>query len=527
VALFATAFVTLVVVQLARMWPSKPLNSIWEEDGYIFLSDALRWGFFHGLATPFSGYLNTVTRLVAGPTSMLPLSWYAPVMAVAGAAIAAASALVVWQASAAHIEHPFLRGVLAAMVVLVPIAGVDSLANVTFSIWFLLFACFWILLWRPASRAGVILAALFLFVSALSNGEMLLLLPLAALRGLALRTRSDAVILGGYGCGTAIQLVASWSSRSKVGEGALQTTVLPHWHWSLVPAYLQRIVGAAFLGQRANGFLWVHLGILLEVIFALALLALVAIVARSRDGRLRAFVAVAVGTSVAMFLVAGYQREVGAQFVWPSGSLNDVGTHYMIVPALLLVSVLLVLLDRARSPSSGRWTIAPFVGATLIVVVATLNFTVGVPSVRGDPSWTSTLPGARASCLSHHLAYTDVAVAPWEAGSFMMVPCTKVLQTAALPYRPRSDLRTEVLGVHPLHAAATGSALPVSVTFELSGGLARWRTVASGSLTQIGWVTRWDPASLPPGRYELRSVAHDETGAVATSAPFPIVVPAR
>ena len=229
VALFATAFVALVVVQLARMWPSKPLNSIWEEDGYIFLSDSLRWGFFHGLATPFSGYLNTVTRLVAAPTSLLPLSWYAPVMAVSGAAIVAASALVVWQASAAHIEHRLLRGVLASMVVLVPIAGVDSLANVTFSIWFLVFACFWVLLWRPTTRAGVIVAALFLFVSALSNGEMLLLLPLAALRGLALRTRSDAVILGGYGCGMAIQLVASWSSRSMLGErGSLQHRSCPY-----------------------------------------------------------------------------------------------------------------------------------------------------------------------------------------------------------------------------------------------------------------------------------------------------------
>jgi hypothetical protein len=358
----------------------------------------------------------------------------------------AASALLVRQASAAHIEHPLLRGVLAAMVVLVPVTGVESLANVTFSIWFLTFACFWILLWRPATRAGVILAALFLFVSALSNGEMLLLLPLAALRVLALRTRSDAVILGGYGLGTVIQVMASWSSRSVIGEqGAMHSTAIAHWHWSLVPAYLQRIVGAAFLGQRANVFLWERLGVLLEVLFALALLALVAIVVRSRDGRLGAFVAVAVGTSVAMFFVAGYQRQVGAQFLWGSGSSNDQGEHYLIVPVLLLLSVLLVLLDRVRAPSSGRWAIASFAGAALIVVVATLNFTVGPTSLRGHPSWSGALPGARVSCLSHHLATADVRVDPAVVGSEMEIPCTRVLQTDALPYRPRSDLRTEVV----------------------------------------------------------------------------------
>jgi hypothetical protein len=207
----------------------------------------------------------------------------------------------------------------------------------------------------------------------------------------------------------------------------------------------------------------------------------------------------------------------------------------MIVPALLLVSVLLVLLDRARSPSWGRGGIAAFAGATLIVVVAALNFTVGNANVRGNPSWTGALPGARVSCLSRHLADIDVPVDPALIGSFMMIPCTKLLETAALPYRPLSDLRTKV-EVTPsgsvitlpkpdtVDAVATASVLVVSVTYELSRGQAHWRPVATGTLSPNGWVTSWDPASLPPGRYELRSVARDATGAVATSPPVPFLV---
>ena len=72
-------------------------------------------------------------------------------MAISGAAIVAGCALMVWCASAGHIHSPYLRATLAAMVVLLPIVGVETLDNVTNSIWFLFFAAFWILLWRPAS----------------------------------------------------------------------------------------------------------------------------------------------------------------------------------------------------------------------------------------------------------------------------------------------------------------------------------------------------------------------------------------
>jgi len=447
-------------------------------------------------------------------------------------AIVAVSALVVWEASAGHIANTVLRATLAAMVVLIPIVGVDSLANVTFSIWFLTFASFWILLWRPATKAGVAVGALVIFVSVLSNGEMLVLLPLWFLRVMAIRQRSDVVIVGSFALGTALQFAAAWGNTTTVGEqGGVHSTVIGHWHWSLLPAYLQRVVGSAFFGQRVNGLLWVHIGVVLEGLLLLALVAVVVVAMRSRDGRLQIFVPVAVGTSVVMFLAAGYQRQVGSEFLWPSGSYDDNLSHYMIVPCLLLVSVLLVLLDRA-SRRSLRWTVASFVGAAFILVLAPLTFSVGSVTQRGDPTWTEALAGAQVSCHVHQLGVVDVPIAPMSVGETIMVPCTKVLDVAQLPYRARSDLRTwanllragsVIVGGVFLHAGTSGSIVVSSLRFEVTGPSDYKRSFA-GSLTAFGWLGGWDSRSGPNGAYSVQSVAQDTSGAVARSAPIAVTV---
>jgi hypothetical protein len=118
--------VLCIVVLLVRMWSSVPLNSMWAEDAGTWIADALTRGLFDALTTTWNGYLQTGSRLVAEPVALLPVDWFAPVMAICGAAIVTGSAFVVWRASAGHIRSPYLRAALAAMVVLLPIVGVES-----------------------------------------------------------------------------------------------------------------------------------------------------------------------------------------------------------------------------------------------------------------------------------------------------------------------------------------------------------------------------------------------------------------
>ncbi len=74
------------------------------------------------------------------------------------AALAAAvSGLAVWVASAGHIRSPYLRLALAAATVLAPVSGLESTDSGSYASWYLLFASFWLLLWRPRTDWGAAL----------------------------------------------------------------------------------------------------------------------------------------------------------------------------------------------------------------------------------------------------------------------------------------------------------------------------------------------------------------------------------
>jgi hypothetical protein len=411
--------VLCIVILLGRMWSSVPLDSMWAEDAGTWLSDALTRGLFDALTTTWNGYLQTASRLVAEPVALLPADWYAPAMAICGAAIVTGCAFVVWRASAGHIESARLRAALAAMVVLLPVVGVESLDNVTNSIWFLLFASFWVLLWRPTTFARAAAAAGLVFVAALSNAAIVVFAPLWLLRLIAARDRRDAIIVTGFAAGVAIQLAASWHAPVQ-GEGGTDLNPLAahlfhsHWDWSLVPAYAQRVVGGALGGQRIDAFLWENLGTGLEVALGAALITFVAF---SFFGplRTRVVVPITVAASVGLFLVIGYVRwsPFGMGFPWPEGSSSTDLAHYMVTPALLLLSALFVQLDAgARLVSRRAWS-ALRVAVLLVVFVAALSsFAVGQSSLRGAPTWSEALAAGRARCANSNATAVTVLVAP-------------------------------------------------------------------------------------------------------------------
>ena len=140
-----------VLVILLRLGWSKPLDSVWAEDGAVFLAGALNDDLVGAVTTTYADYLHLVPRLLAELAALAPLEWAPELLSVLGATVVVLCAFIVWWASAAHLPDPRLRGTLAAVVVLLPVVGYESLANLAYVSWFMLFASFWLLLWRPAS----------------------------------------------------------------------------------------------------------------------------------------------------------------------------------------------------------------------------------------------------------------------------------------------------------------------------------------------------------------------------------------
>ena len=407
-----------IVLQLFRLGGSTPLHSIWAEDGQVFLQGALDKGFWDAAFTPYGGYLVLVPRLIGEAAALLPLRDAAATTAILAAAVVTVSGLAVWQASAGHIANPYLRGLLAAVTVLSPVAGLESIDSGAYVLWYMLFATFWLLLWRPRSPFGTAFASLFILATALTTPGVWFFAPLAALRTVAIRGRRDLAIVASFWIGAVAQVPVLALNQEAV--------VTPQWSADIWTDYLQRVLDGSLLGLRLGGAGWDRLGwALLVVLLAGAIAGFVLGFKRSTP-RARWVAAIALLTSFVLFVVSLYQRAVATPMLWPAGMHVGNGSRYAIVPALLMISAALVLVD-----SSSRRQRGPFglslagVGAisVLLLSIAT-SFYAGDSAARGTPSWNSALDRAASACVADDLSTVRIPTSPPEFG--VQVPCDRI-----------------------------------------------------------------------------------------------------
>lgn len=409
-------FALAILLQMLRVGWSPSLHSLWAEDGAVYFSGAVHSGFAGSLFDTYATYLVFVPRLIGEIAGLFPLQDAPAVVSVLAGAFVALSGLVVWFATRGLIESPYLRGILVLLTVLAPVGGMESTASGAYVPWYMLFATFWILLWRPRGTLAACGAGLFALLTGLSSPGVWFFIPLALLRTLAFRDRRDALVLAGYWAGAIAQVPVLALNEEEA--------VTPHWTHDIWADYLQRIVDGAVLGLRLGGKAWEQLGWPLLIVLAILVAAAIAYGVSRTNLAARLFALIAIPTSLGMFVVSVYQRAVGSEMLWTSGHYVEAAGRYSIVPALLLVSVGAVMLDgrsrRREGEARPAWLAYGAVALALVVVGA--SFRVENVEVRGAPPWEAALDHGAEVCASEPEA-TEAAIPTSPPGWGLDVPC--------------------------------------------------------------------------------------------------------
>jgi hypothetical protein len=352
-------------VMLARQTGVPARDTLIAEDRSIFLPQALLHP-LGSLTQPYAGYLQLLPRLIAEVAARLPLRDAAAGFAVAGALTASCTAVFVFHASSGHIRRPELRLMLAASVLLLPTALLSIANSGVDAPWYLLFATFWALLWRPRSRAGMAAAALFCFAAASSNALAALYLPLAAARVIALpRAREHAATLG-WLAGGLVQLPAVLT----ISRHTQATTI-----GRALAFYGREVILAAVAGYHGALLLRAGFGLAGATAIAACVAAALAAWALVRgEPRVRVLVVTGLALGLILTLVPVLATGWVASIPLPPGAIYANGTRYAQAPILIIDSLAIVAVDAllrrgARSAERGAQTIAAVLLAAVLLTM--------------------------------------------------------------------------------------------------------------------------------------------------------------
>ncbi len=350
-----------VVAMLGRVPGIPAWDGIYAEDYGVFLPGALAHPWH--LLVPNAGYVELGPRLIAQFVAYLPLRDAAAAFAITGAVITCLCALFIFHASAGFIRSPWLRGLLALAVVLLPVAPLEIPDSAVGSPWYLMMALFFAMLWRPRTSTGMAIAAIIGFMTAASEILVVVLVPLLLARIIALpRVREHAVTLGWLaGCLLQLPYVLQGfdaASGSRVGRLATFPQVNAFYGHDVVLRALGWRLSWQLQSLAGRNGAMLIVGAFLAIVFAYALIT------QGRQAR--------------MFLVAalliGYLETVAAGTLsWWVPILavtfhGEPGSRYTDLPILLIDAALILTVDSLLR----RTAIRPRAVGAVIALVAVL-----------------------------------------------------------------------------------------------------------------------------------------------------------
>jgi hypothetical protein len=412
--------------EVARLGGNTAVNTIWAEDGNIFLAGAVDGGRWHAFIVTYNGYFNTVARLMGALAASLPLSWAAATFAIGSAGTVALLGGFVYRASAGHIPTRQIRFMLALIMVIMPATAFEVQDNAANLHWFFDYAAIWALLWRPTNWWDRSLSVVVIFLAATSDPLVAIFLPIALLRLLAVPKPEIGPVFALVG-GLVIQGIAF--------VDPLRIVLSPPAQGIPSPLDLARIFGAHvlvpfFFGGTLGNALFGTFDYKLVALLALAPLIGIAYLIARRAYRFEGWLVLGFcAVAMAFMIIPVYQRW-GSQFNIVPYHLIGVPARYWTVPLLCLWSGVAVVVGSLRSHAlSHRAITVAVIGAFSIWFGAVALSDYGIHNAYRDagPFWNQQMAAATTFCESAPTGSAATFLPPPRLVFGFSIPCARVV----------------------------------------------------------------------------------------------------
>ena len=328
------------------------------------------------------------------------------------------------------IRSPWLRALVGAALILLPLAPIEIADSTVGSPWYVLTALFFGLLWRPKNWAGMTAAALVAFAAASSEILVLIYAPLVLLRVVALpRWREHAVTVG-WLAGLLVQVPVVLDSYAqhtqRVTHLARPVQALGfYFHNVALRAFGWRVSLRLVEIAGLNGATVIVCAILVTL-FGLAL------VTGSRQ--VRVFVAVA--------LIMGFVQTVFAATVVPYVIYQhysfdfEGGSRYSVMPIMAMTAAAVVAVDaylhRQANAEGGdripfvRQSPRALIAVAALALVLALGWLSDYRYVTGHNFWGHWKPAAeRMLAACEHSTSGEITTWTWYHKT-ITIPCSRL-----------------------------------------------------------------------------------------------------
>ena len=400
--------------------PGLTRDTLWAEDGGVFLRQALGSRFLDGVLDPYDGYLHLLPRVLAHVSLRIgPLEAYAERITWLSCASVGLVGTAVFFLSRPYVPSTGSRVLLAAIPALLPVGPLEVLGNTANLHWYMLWLTPWILIYPTRRHLPNILLAGLSFVVAMTEIQTVLFAPLI---WVAVRTRRQWGGSVGLLLGLVMQFITFVRFPRSVSKDAVP--------WDLgsviIGWLLQGGVSSVESSASSAGFAWTYFGGALLVVPIALLLA--PIVTAAFKGRATLFVVAAfVGVSAALWFAA--QVFNNRAFMNYSSFTNEEWLkfdflRYAAAPAMFALGALALATggfywgQEAGKPLDGvpnnrrglRWEKTC---ATVIVAILVFGFFPPTSSRAAGPSWQAQVSAGRSACAADPLlAEVPALVAP-------------------------------------------------------------------------------------------------------------------